>query len=127
MDMDVRSDQKRFNLKSDVADDIDIAIASMYAAIETFTKETSSENYYYTMARLGDLFYMKMTDDPDDNLLRSIACKEVALNFYTKDKYPEEYAQFMTDINIAYMALSCVLSPKLTIKEVIKHVKNNNA
>ena len=127
MDMDVRSDQKWFNLKSDVADDIDIAIACMYASIETLTKETFTENYYYTMARLGDLFYMKMTDDPDDNLLRSIACKEVALNFYTKDKYPEEYAQFMTDINIAYMALSCVLSPKLTIKEVIKHVKNNNA
>ena len=91
----------KYRIRGERADNLERAIAAFEAALQVRTRDTFPQQWAMTQNNLGNAYRERIRgDSPDgdskaeraDNLERAIAAHEAALQVYTRDAFPDDWA-----------------------------------
>ncbi|MBD2744081.1 tetratricopeptide repeat protein [Coleofasciculus sp. FACHB-1120] len=96
--------------QGDKANNSEIAISGYEIVVTVFTREASPEEWATTQNNLGNAYRNRIQDDfadkdmavRADRLERAIACYEQALQIYTRQAFPQDWAMTQNNLGNAY-------------------------
>jgi tetratricopeptide (TPR) repeat protein len=95
----------------DKANNSEIAITGYEIVVTVFTREASPDEWATTQNNLGNAYRNRIQEDladkdrlavRADNLERAIACYEQALQMYTRQAFPQDWAMTQNNLGNAY-------------------------